>query len=145
MDHYSEYQYKKKYFNPLVPKFRSHFLPLKSSNTCVFSIFRKNWSYWTEFSQFYICLAVSHTLTSSFRRGTLQIWNTFYSVNCLPISKDYTKQNSFRRSTRIVLPRVPHAKSTSPSFIWPILSDTEYKTWSSLLHCFIHPPVLPPP
>jgi hypothetical protein len=40
-DHYSEYQYKKKYFNPLVPKFRSQFLPLKSSNTCIFSIFRE--------------------------------------------------------------------------------------------------------
>lgn len=32
---------KKKYFNPLVPKFCSRFLPLKSSNTCIFSIFGK--------------------------------------------------------------------------------------------------------
>jgi len=93
MDHYPEYQYKKNilthWFHNSVPVF-CHWNPVIP----VFSQFseKKNWSYWREFSQFYICLAVSHVLTSSFRRGTLQ------------------KQNSLRHSTKSFLPRVAHAK-----------------------------------
>jgi hypothetical protein len=108
---------KKKNFNPLVQKFRSRFLPLKSSNTCIFSIFRKNLKLLNRM------LSIVH-LSRSFTyinvvlpTGTLQIRNTFSSVNCLQFRKIIQKQISLRRSTRFVLPRVPHANPHSPSFI----------------------------